>query len=163
MASIIDGDLHIRGGLSCEDFAPPANSIDNAAIETAAGILATKLQHQYKPTFSQNGTAGSVGAQVIHIVRGATGTLVRFRAGSIVANVGAATVTVDLKKNGTTMLSAVITLDSANTAYVPEDATLAASALVADDVLSVTIVATAGGGTLATGLFVEAEIREDAD
>lgn len=163
MASYLDGDFHVRGALSAESFAPPAGSIDNAAIEPDAGVLATKLEHQYKPTYAQVGTALSNAAQVIHIVRGATGTLVRFRAGSILANVGDSTVTIDLKKNGTTMLSAPITLDSGDAAYDLIEATLASSVLVADDVLSITVVATVGTGTLATGLFVEAEIREDAD
>jgi hypothetical protein len=40
------------------------------------------------------------------------GTVVAFVAGAVVPNVGAATVTVNLLKNGTTVLSAVVTLNN---------------------------------------------------
>jgi len=140
-----------------------AGTIVNADLADAAAIVATKVQHQYSPLFAQaNSAAASDTGRVLHVVKGATGTIVAFRAGSIVAAIGAATVTVDLKKNGTTVLSAVITLDSGNTAYIVEEGTISVPAVVAGDVLTLVIVATAGGGTLPTGLFAQVVIREDA-
>jgi hypothetical protein len=138
-------------------------SVVDADLSASANLSATKMQHQYCPLFAQaNSAAASDTGRVIHVVKGATGTMVAFRAGSIVAATGNATVTIDLKKNGTTMLTAVITLDNANTAYIAEDAALSVTALAAGDVLTLVIVATVGTGVLPTGLFAEAILREDA-
>jgi hypothetical protein len=138
-------------------------TVVNADLADAAAITATKLQHQYSPVFAQaNSDAESDTGRVLHVVKGATGTIVAFRAGSIVAATGNATVTIDLKNNGTSVLSGVITLDSNNTAYVVEEGTIAIPAVAAGDVLTLVIVATAGTGTLPTGLFAQAVIREDA-
>jgi hypothetical protein len=68
-------------------------------------------------------------------------------------------VTVDLRKNGTTVLSAVITLNNANTARVAVAGALSVTTLVAGDVLEV-VTATAGGGTLATGVFAIVTVNE---
>ena len=136
--------------------------IVDSHVAAGANISALKMQHQYAPLFAQaNSAAASDTGRVIHVVKGATGTIVAFRAGSIVAATGNATVTIDLKKNGTTCLSAVITLDNANTAYVLEEGTLSVTALVAGDVLTLVIVATVGTGALPTGLFAEVVVREE--
>ena len=138
-------------------------TVQDADLAGSANLDPTKMRHQYCAVFAQaNSAAASDTGRVIHVVKGATGTVVAFRAGSIVAATGNATVTVDLKKNGTTMLSAVITLDSSNTAYVLEEATLSVTAVVAGDVLTLVIVATVGTGALPTGLFAEVVVREDA-
>lgn len=157
-----DGNFHVAGTLSAEDFTPPDGCIDNAAIEAATGIDATKLEHQFALTYAQANAAAADETRVIHCAYGATGTIVSFEAGSIAACVGDSTVTVDLKKNGTTVLSAVITLDSTNTARVAEAATISTASYVDGDVLEVIVDATIGTGTLATGLFATAILREDA-
>ena len=79
-----------------------------------------------------------------------------------VAALTTATVTVDLKKNGTTVLTGVITLDNGNTAYIPEAGSLGTATYGNDDVLTLVIVAAASGGTLPTGLGVTVILREDA-
>ncbi len=152
--STIQGDLFINGTLTPKAFTPPASSITSASV--TGPIAASKLEMRRHETVTQvHGTAAATERRVIATVRGTTGTIVAFRAGCVVANVGAATVTVDLKKNGTTVLTSVITLDSANAAYAIEDAAgFTSTALVANDVLEVVIVATAGGGTLGQGLFI---------
>lgn len=148
-----EGDLYVTGNIGSATLSIPAGTLINAGVNASADISATKLEMQHSVTYGQNGTASSVTVP-IHCVRNASGAVVSIEAGSVVANIGAATVTVDLKKNGTTMLTGVITLDNANTAYLSEAGTLSSTALVDGDVLTLVIVATAGGGTLATGLFV---------
>jgi hypothetical protein len=148
--------------LTAQTVTPSDGSVVNASVANSAGILATKLQQQYTKLYAQaSATTASTITIPIHLVRGATCTLDSIKAGSVVANVGAATVTIDLKKNGTTVLSAVITLDNANTARVPEAGTITTAGGVADDLYELVITATAGGGTLATGLFVQVVINED--
>lgn len=126
-------------------------------------LPAASVVQRYRQSYSQANATATTETRVIHVARGATGTVKSFRAGSIVANIGAATVTIDLKKNNVSVLSAVITLDSGNTARVPEAGTITSAAYSVDDWFEIVITATAGGGTLATGLYVEAEFEEDAE
>jgi hypothetical protein len=160
----LDGDYHVTGTLSMGRLAAPAASITNTMIAPGASgsyILSTKVQQQWQKTYAQPNTTATTETRVVHVVYGAAGTILGFRAGSIVANLTTATVTVDLKKNGVSVLTAVITLDNANTARVAEAGTLSTTALVAGDVLEVVITATAAGGTLATGVFCQVELTED--
>jgi hypothetical protein len=139
----------------------PAASIPAASIAPYAGIRGEDVQHVVRKYLGQTGTAATVTIP-IHVVKGATAILKALKAGSIVANVGAATVTIDLKKNGASILTAVITLNSANTARICVDGTFSSTALVAGDFLELVVTATAGGGTLATGLLVDLLLYEDS-
>lgn len=155
------GDVVVPGTLYVGSFVPSAGSVRNAGVAADAAIQATKLQHQYVQHYFKTGTAATETVP-IHVAYGATGTIVAIKAGSIAIAVGAATVTIDLKKNGTTCLSAVITLDSGNTARVVEAGTLTVTDYVTGDFFELVITATAGGGTIPTGLGVVVVFREDA-
>ena len=161
--STIDGDMLVRGSLLCDGIVLPAASITNTNIAAFAAIAATKLQHQHQPCGAQPNTAAADETRVLHVVHGTSGSVVDFEAGSIGVAVGDAITTIDLKKNGTTILSAPITLDSGNVARTVEAAVISGGTLVAGDVLEVVIDATIGTGTLPTGVFWMAKIREDAD
>ena len=137
-------------------------TITNAHVAAGAALAADKLQHQYECPYAQPNAAATSETRVVHLVKGAVGEVLYFRAGSIAKAVGNATVTLDLLKNGVSILSAVITLNSSNTAYIAVDAALASAALAAGDVLTVTTVATVGTGTLPTGVFAEVVLRENA-
>lgn len=161
--SIIRGNRHYEDDVSFGgNVALPDAAVDNDAIDPAAGIAASKLQHLHRANFSQPNTAATSETRHVFTCHGATGTVIGFKAGSIVAALLGATVTVDLKKNGASVLSSVITLDNANTARASENGTLngAQVALVAGDELEVVTVATVGGGTLPTGVFASANIVE---
>jgi len=158
-----EGDLYVAGALSAAALAVPAGAVSNAAIAPAAGIAATKLQHRNRPVHAQPNTAATTETRVVYHVRGAAATLVAFAAGSIAKAVGDSTVTVNLRKNGATVLTGVITLNSSSVNYVAQAGTLAATALVAGDVLDVVVTATAGTGTLPTGVFCSLTVDEDAE
>lgn len=161
MASNEVSELHVKGSLTCKTFSPPASCITDAAVAAAANIDADKLQHRFRVTFNQiHGSVATTERRPVYCAR-TTGVVYSIKAGSVVACSGAATITVDLKKNGTTMLTGVITLDNANTAYIVESGTLSVTSLVAGDMLEIVVVATAGGGTLGQGLFVTVDIDED--
>src|SRR5687767_4181806 len=101
MGNRIEGSLYVDGEFAARTMNIPASAVDNAAVEAAAGIEAEKLEHQHRARFSnESATTAVSGSWPIHVVHGATSTLVKFMAGSVVANIGAATITVDLKKNG---------------------------------------------------------------
>ncbi len=143
----------------------PVNAVTDVTVIAAANVAASKLEHQYEPCYSQEpATTGAVDAKVIHIVKGATGTLIDFRVGAYVAAIGAATTTWDLKKNGTTILTGTISLTSATAAFAKlQPGGYTSTSLVTGDVLTVHITAaTAGGGTIAKGLFAQLVVREAA-
>ncbi len=155
----IRGDLHVQGGLSCESLIVPANAVGNSQVPAAANIDADKLQHRHEYIFGDpyNKYACDIRAVCAVITTtGATGSVVRFCAGSSVANIGNATVVVDLLKNGTTILTAPITLTSTHTAREIVDATINTSTIAENDVFEWKTTVTPGTGTEAMGLFIKA-------
>ena len=140
----------------------PDGSFGDAQISTANPITAPKLQHQYDVIYSQlNGVAAASERKVVHVARSA-GSVAAFEAGPVTIAAGAATVTLDLRKNGTSILTGVITLTSAHAAYNKVAGALnpASVAYALGDVFEVVTVATAGGGTLPQGVFADAVFRE---
>jgi hypothetical protein len=157
-----EGDVFVAGTLAGTVTTPSAGSVTNTAVAALAGIDQSKLQHQHRDDYAQPNTAATTETKPRAVVYGVTGSLLSFKAGSIAACIGAATITVDLKKNGVSVLSAPITLNNANTARVAVVGTISSAGLVAGDLLEVVVTATAGGGTLGTGVFAETRWKEDA-
>lgn len=134
--------------------------ITNSMVATGAAIDSTKLKHRFNKTYAQPNTTATTERKTIHTVDVAQ-TIVSFRAGSVVANGGAATVSIRLKKNGTNIDTAALVLDNTNTAFIFRNAAgFTSTTLVASDVVEVDITATAGGGTLATGVFCELVVKD---
>lgn len=158
--NFLTNDILTSGTLYCGAVVPTGPGIGNAGISASAGIDASKLDHQHVKTYAQPNTTATTERKVIHTARGA-GTILQFRAGSVVANIGAATVSIRLKKNGGNIDTAALVLDNANTAFVFENiAGFTSTTIAANDVFEVDITATAGGGTLATGVFCELVTEE---
>ena len=161
MGTRMGEDLFVAGNINSRTLSIPAGSLLNAGVGAAAAIAATKqIQQHIKHVSQESGTAVPDEEFCIHVVYGATGTAVAFEAGAVVASEGGATVSVDLHKNGTTVLSSPITLNSNQTAYETVTATIGTSSFVEGDVLEVLIDGTAGGGTLAKGVFASLVLRE---
>lgn len=138
----------------------PAGSWGDTQMGTANPVDPTKLKHQYAPAYGQpHGIAAVTERRVIHVARSA-GTVQAAEAGHVVAGVTGATLTVDLKKNGTTVLSAVISLVVDAAAYTRVTGSISSAAYVAGDVFELVITATAGGGTLPQGVFADVVFRE---
>ena len=152
--SIVDGPMHFSGDVTFGgQVAIPTGTITDARVAVGAAIAATKCIQRQRTCWCQDKSDITVVTknQVIHTVM-AAGTLQGIKIGCVVANIGAASITVDLKKNGATVLSAVMTY-GVLAAYALVTGTIATPAIVAGDVLEAVVVATAGGGTLAKGLF----------
>ena len=165
MSGVLD-DWVVGGNLSSKTFSAPVSCISDTAVATpsagAAGINTTKNNHRQHARYAQPNTTAVTETRPIWITYGTSGTLVKFRAGSIVANIGAATVTVDLWKNGSSILSAPITLNSSDTARTPVDVgSFTSTTTAAGDWFDAVITATAGGGTLATGVYAELIVDEN--
>lgn len=143
------------------EFNFPLESIKNADVSTTAGIEASKLEHQHPISKDQIGTAEDATIP-LHIVLGATCTVVEVAVSNVVACTGNATVTIDIQKNGTTILSSVITLDSTlPAANGNKRGTISVAGGVVDDNYTIVVNATIGSGALATGLNITVVFDED--
>lgn len=156
--NVVNGDLRVYGAVIPDSINMPAGSVGSTTFNGSDPLAIAKQRHKFAPGLRQAGTAVTAHV-VVHYAR-AAGTVTAVRAGSIVACIGAATIVVNVKKNGTTILTGTFTLDSANTAFIVESGTISSGAYVTGDVLSVDVTATAGGGTLGSGLFVELDVDE---
>ena len=157
----VPSDLHVEGQITGESMVVPANAVTDSSVSSVAAIQATKVVHQQLRSYAQPNTTATTETKTIHVARG-SGNVTEFYAGSIAINAGAATITVDLKKNGVSILSSVITLNSSNTARVAVAGTISSASYVAGDWFEVVATATAGGGTLGTGVFAQMTAQEAA-
>jgi hypothetical protein len=162
--TVIESDVYVNGSLVARTFTAPTSSVSNNSIEASAGVEASKLQHQHQIThkLTSHNTDAGVTREVLHRVKGATGTIIEFGVGATQAAGASSSVVVQLRKNGTTILSTAITLDSTTAAFTLDTAsTYTSTALVAQDVLEVDV-QTVSGAALPKGLFACLTIREDA-
>ena len=156
MSSLIEGDIHFAGNVTFgSGVTLPNGAVTAGKVAAGAAIEATKIQQRNRAPWRQGNSDADVvdGTQVIYSVTGATGTLREFKAGCVTPCQGDATITVDLRKNGASVLSAVITLDKNQTARELVAAAISTMSVAAGDVLEVVIDATPGTGTIAKGIF----------
>ncbi len=162
MPQNIDYNDELHTGQHQFEKAPivPAGSFGDTQIGTTNPIDATKLKHQYIDKIAQ--AAGSAAAnerRVVHIARSA-GSVTAIEAGITTAAVGDSTVTIDLKKNGSSILTSVITINSTHAAYAKVSGAIASGTYAVGDVFEIVAVTTVGTGTLPQGLFSDAVFRE---
>ena len=151
-----------RGAVTFLNALLNAGCISNVHVATNAAIAASKLQHQHRQTYAQaSATTAAAESRVVHVVKGAIGELRTFSAGCVVANIGNSTVTVDLLKNGASVLTAAILIDSGDAAYAVVAGTINTAAVVAGDVLEVAVTVAAGTGTLGKGAWASLDLHED--
>jgi hypothetical protein len=157
--SRIQGNFHVAGKLTSESMSIPSGTVNNSAVASDAALAASKLQQHHCATYHEgSGTNATDKTVILHKVKGANGTLKSFRVDCVSACTGAATVTVDLQKNGVSVLDAVITLNSGTTAAT---GTITSDSVVANDKLTAVIDATISGtDAAAAGLFVELRVDE---
>lgn len=152
----------------------PAGCVDNTAVKAGASgnyVAASKLQHQQNVHYTQeNGTTIATEKKEPYIQYGATGTLLAVEVANTgtVGSGGGMSVTVDvLKSTGggafASVLSAVVTINASTTIRTAVAGSISGgtNALVAGDILQVSVTATAGGGTLPKGLSVNLVISTD--
>ncbi len=163
MSGIIDGDLQVRGNVNCNSITLPLNAIDSAGqIKAGLNLPAEKFEQRFFPAWSQPNSAATSETRTLFVAR-RTGTINEVVAGSIAKAIGDSTVTIDIKKNGSTILNAVVTLDNANTARIVEVGSINSGAFVAGDWIEAVITATLGTGTLPTGVFLQLEVDQNGN
>lgn len=166
MAQRLDGPLTITGQVTMTGTAVlPVNTVTNSMIgaSVSSPIDVEKVEQQITAAYSQPNTAAADETRVLHRCEG-SGTVVAVRVGSIAIAVGDAITTFDVKKNGTTILSAAKEINSSNTNRVSVDATLSGTpTYVEGDLFEVVIDGTIGTGTLPTGCFCQLVLRGAAE
>jgi len=142
-------------------FIGPDGFVTNAKVQASAGIVASKLESWQKAVYGQSGTCVSA-TVLLGIIRGATGRTIGVEVTNQVACAGASTVTVDVKKNGVSILSAVVTLNSSSSTSVPIAGTVSTTTLADGDIITAVITTNASGtDALATGVGVQWDYNED--
>lgn len=169
--TVFKGNVHVAGQLSSETQSYPAGSVTNAAIAagaTGSYIAYTKVQHQQNIGTELYGPLVTVAALTkwLHIMRGASATIIGFEAAIAVVATGAdRTITVDLQKSTgagafATILSATIGFTNASAVRTPVAGTLSASSLVDGDILQVVVTVAGSAGAQATGLTCALTLAE---
>ena len=158
----LNHDVYVNGSLSCKSFTPPAACIPDAAIPANAGIAASKLQQQPEKSYvgGSSTTVPAADQKVIHTGYGAVGLVAKFSAGVISALSGNATISVDLWKNGVSILTAPIALAAASGGRALVDAVISTASYVAGDIFEVKVTVNAGSGALGQGLFARLIFNE---
>ena len=131
--------------------------------EGGTPILTSAMGHNFVKAYAQNAACpgASDATIVLHVVKGAAGTIRTFVASCTSVCVGDSTISVDLKKDGVSILSAAISLSSSQSNYDQVSATISSTSVAAGDVLTVVVTVSEGTGTLGTGLFAEMVLDED--
>lgn len=140
----------------------PNGEIVNEHISSSAAIDSDKLQHLHKKGTNFALAIGGTPAareEIVYVCEAAAAVVRGFHA--LLNDTGTSTsVTFDLKKNGTTMLSAVITITHGDSDKAVLDGTLASTSLVAGDILSIQLAQTSTTG--AAGPYAWVEVDENA-
>jgi hypothetical protein len=162
--TIIQTPWHFAAGATGTNLSTADGSVTDAKVASGAAITTAKMLHRYRKVFSQPLSAATSETRTIYVAT-ASGTVLDINCGSATIAVGAATVTVDLKKStaggaAASILTSVVTLDSGNATYTPEAGSISSNSYVAGDVFTITTVATAGGGTLPTAVYAQVTFDE---
>lgn len=155
----IEGDTYITGTLTAGAMNVPASSVGNTEVEAQANISASKLEHQHNLNVALFDHATSVVAKRQAIFRAESNCTIDEVGAYVTVAAGASTtVTIDILKNGTTVLTSTISITNAQTAYQEVAGTVSSSSLVAGDKLEANVTIT--GANAPKGLNVFAVIRE---
>ena len=155
------GDIYVQGTVICGGINLPNECVGNANINPIDPIYPQNLLMEHVKTFSQDrGSVAAAERKVMHVANG-NGTLLQISCGVTVANIGAATITIDFYNNGVSILSAPITLNSTNTAYSSQLGAFATPNYSQFNVFEVVVTVSASGGTLGQGLWVQGVFQEN--
>ncbi len=129
--------------------------LEGTDVDPAAAIPASALQFAFSKSTSFGLAAAATpvtGEYEVHVANGA-GTILGFHA-KVTAPGSAASVTVDLKKNGASVLAAPITLTNGSPAGTPQNATVSVPALAAGDRLTALLTVSSSTGMTGVSAWV---------
>ena len=129
--------------------------LEGSDVDPSAAIPASALQFAFSKSTSFGLAAGATpvtGEYEVHVANN-VGTVLGFHAKVTVPG-SSASVTVDLKKNGTSILSAPITLTNATGAGTPQNATISTPSLAAGDRLTALLTVSSSTGMTGVSAWV---------
>ena len=149
----------------------PAGAVGDAEVKAAAGLAASKLEHQHAIRYAQaDGSDVAAATEAVYTVRGVTGTIEAVQAACLTAPTGGdKAFTVDLKLGNegspvpASVLSAPIAYAAAQSDLEVEAGTITSPDLAAGDTLAVVVAVSGSTGSQGQGLIVTITLREDAD
>jgi hypothetical protein len=137
-----------------------AGSVEDQHISSGTKIDADKVQHLYRASTNFDLAIGATPVareEIVHVCMVA-GTIRQFAA--LCNDTGtSASVTFDLKKNGTTVLSSVVTITNATADKAVVDGTLSSTTVAVGDVLSIALAVSSSTGM--QGPFAWCTIEEN--
>jgi hypothetical protein len=147
--------------LSTVNFNLGSGTVGDEQVKTDANIDADKLQHLYKIGSNFALAIGATPAAREEIVFTASGTASVRAFKCLLNDTGTSTdVDFDLKKNGSSILSAAVNITNAASDRAVQTGTISAASLTAGDVISLSLATTTTTG--AQGPFAWVEIEEVA-
>lgn len=165
-------DYYVNGQVSCTTLTLPASCIGRDAFSATAALLvkASKFERQHMLTHSQeSGVDVADETEIIHHVRGVTGEIVDLEIFIETAPTGGdKAFDVDLEKKSiggswASVLSAAVTIDSADSDLSISVATVSSAALVDGDQLRVVVTTSGSTGSQGQGLAVTVSVRDDGE
>lgn len=155
-------DFHIGGNvIIAGSFALPDGSITDSKIQAGANLSAVNLEHQYEPVIELSNHATSVVAQRVPAFKAkSVGSVIGFSVDCSVPPAAAGSCTIDLKKNGASILTAPITLNDTAVANTSVAGVISSAPLVAGDRLDVEVAGVTG--TTAKGVAAYPIVRARA-
>jgi len=168
MATVIDGDLTVRGSLVPTRVALPSGSVTDATVTAGAKIGAAKVVHRFAISATQvPGTAVVAETRDLFIAR-AAGTVVAVEA-AITGAIATGTdrhVFVDLHKSTgagafASVLSADIDLDDGSTLRTAVAGTITSASYVAGDIFRLVVAVSGSDAAQAEGLIVTVHFDEE--
>ena len=139
-------------------FTLEAGVVTNESVASNAAIDADKMQHCYKPgtNFGFTTTGTPTSRHEIVFVASQAGTVRGF--GCLLLDTGSSTsITFDLLKNGTTMLSSVFTITNATAYGQVQGVVPSVTSFAADDRISINMAVSSSTGAQWPFAFVEIE------
>jgi hypothetical protein len=153
MAAIFKDGIEVEGNCdlaSADNLFYKAGSITDAAVSASAAIGGAKTLQRFQQTenFGLDSDATPVSTTRTVFMARAAGTIDYFYASMIDTGTSASS-TFDLQKNGTTVLSAVVTISNTDTDRAHEAGTISVGTVAAGDELTMDLVVSTSTG--ATG------------
>ncbi len=163
MASRHEGNHIWRGICQFLNIVLNSGCVSDKHVAADAAVAVTKLQHQHRATYAQeSATTAAAETRTIHVVHGTAGLVKAIKFGCVTACLLGATITIDLLKNGVSILDAPFVIDVGDVAYALVAGVIDTEAVTASDVLEIDVAVAAGGGTIGEGLFGYVDMWEDA-
>lgn len=165
--TVFPNDVRINGALSAQTVNLPNSSVRKEHVLVAAGIEATKLQHQHALKYAQADGADVVSeTEAIHHFR-AAGEIVAVEVVPIVAPTGGdKEFTVDVEKGSAgsafaSILTGAVTVDSTSADRTGQAGTISTTTAADGDTLRVVVTASGSTGSQGQGVLVVVTVRED--